>query len=51
MSADGHGVVSHAGVGLLGEVADLSGLSSQVTAALADNLSGAVGARAWRCVC
>jgi hypothetical protein len=40
VSADGHGVVSHAGVGLLREVADLSGLSSQVTAALADTYRG-----------
>ncbi|MBO0884952.1 MAG: IS1380 family transposase [Mycobacterium sp.] len=40
VSADGHGVVSHAGVGLLREVADLSGLSSQVTVALADTYQG-----------
>jgi Transposase DDE domain group 1 len=40
VSADGQGVVSHAGVGLLREVADLSGLSSQVTAALADTYKG-----------
>lgn len=40
VSADGHGVVSHAGVSLLREVADLSGLSSQVTAALADTYRG-----------
>ena len=40
VSADGHGVVSHAGVGLLREVADLTGLSSQVTAALADTYRG-----------
>jgi Transposase DDE domain group 1 len=40
VSADGHGVVSHAGVGMLREVADLSGLSSQVTAALADTYNG-----------
>ena len=40
VSADGHGVVSHAGVGLLREVADLSGLSAQVTAALADTYNG-----------
>ena len=33
VSADGHGVVSHTGVGMLREVADLSGLSGQVTAA------------------
>jgi hypothetical protein len=36
VSADGWGVVSHAGAGMLREVADLTGLSSQVTAALAD---------------
>jgi hypothetical protein len=40
VSADGHGVGSHAGVGLLREVADLTGLSSQVTAALADTYRG-----------
>ncbi len=40
VSADGHGVVSHAGVGLLREVADLSGLSSQVTKVLADTYRG-----------
>jgi len=40
VSADGCGVVSHAGVGLLREVADLTGLSSQVTAALADTYRG-----------
>ncbi len=40
VSADGHGVVSHAGVGLLREVADLSGLSAQVTAALVDTYNG-----------
>jgi len=40
VSADGHGVVSHAGAGLLREVADLTGLSSQVTAALADTYRG-----------
>ena len=41
VSADGHGVVSHAGAGMLREVADLAELSAQVTAALADTL-GAV---------
>jgi hypothetical protein len=40
VSADGHGVVSHAGVGLLRELADLTWLSSQVTAALADTYRG-----------
>ena len=40
ISADGAGVVSHAGVGMLREVADLTGLSSQVTAALADTYRG-----------
>ena len=40
VSADGQGVVSHAGVGMLREVADLTGLSSQVTAALADTYQG-----------
>ncbi|MGH7732954.1 MAG: IS1380 family transposase, partial [Gemmatimonadales bacterium] len=40
VSADGQGVVSHAGVGMLRELADLSGLSSQVSAALADTYKG-----------
>ena len=40
VSADGHGVVSHAGVGVLREVADLTGLSSQVTKVLADTYRG-----------
>ncbi|HEY0805476.1 MAG TPA: IS1380 family transposase [Pseudonocardiaceae bacterium] len=40
VSADGHGVVSHAGVGMLREVAELTGLSVQVTAALADTYRG-----------
>jgi DDE family transposase len=40
VSADGHGVVSHAGVGMLREVAELTGLSGQVTAALADTYHG-----------
>ena len=40
VSADGGGVVSHAGVGLLREVADLTGLSSQVTTVLADTYRG-----------
>jgi len=37
VSADGTDVVSHAGVDMLREVADLTGLSSQVTTVLADN--------------
>jgi hypothetical protein len=40
VSGDGHGVVSHAGMGLLREVAELTELSSQVTAALADTYRG-----------
>ena len=40
MSADGQGVVSHAGTAMLREVADLSGLSEQVTAVLADTYRG-----------
>jgi hypothetical protein len=40
VSADGHGVVSHAGVGMLRECAELTGLSAQVTAALADTYRG-----------
>jgi len=40
VSADGHGVVSHAGMAMVREVADRSGLSAQVTAALADTYRG-----------
>lgn len=40
VSAGGRGVVSHAGMGLLRELADLTGLSAQVTAALADTYRG-----------
>jgi len=40
VSADGVGVVSHAGVGLLREVADLSGLTEQVSMVLADTYQG-----------
>ena len=40
VSADGHGVVSHAGMGMLRELADRTGLSAQVTAALADAYRG-----------
>jgi Transposase DDE domain group 1 len=40
VSADGHGVVSHAGVGMLRELAELTGLSAQVTAVLADTYRG-----------
>ena len=40
VSADGVGVVSHAGVGLLREMADLSGLTGEVSAALADTYKG-----------
>jgi hypothetical protein len=40
VSADGRGVVSHAGMGVLRELADLTGLSGQVTAALADTYRG-----------
>ena len=40
VSADGYGVVSHAGMGLLRELADQTGLSAQVTAALADTYKG-----------
>ena len=36
VSADGRGVVSHAGMGLLRELADQTGLSAQFTAVLAD---------------
>jgi len=44
VSADGHGVVSHAGMAMLRELAELTGLSAQVTAALADTYRGP-----WRC--
>ena len=40
VSADGAGVVSHAGTAMLREVADLTGLSAQVTAVLADTYGG-----------
>ena len=40
VSADGRGVVSHVGMGLLRELADLTGLSTQVTAVLADTYKG-----------
>lgn len=36
VSADGHGVVSHAGMAMVRELADRTGLSAQITAALAD---------------
>ncbi len=40
VSADGRGVVSHAGMAMLRELADLTGLSSQVSAVLADTYRG-----------
>ena len=40
MSADGVGVVSHAGLGMLREVADLTGLIGNVTEVLADTYQG-----------
>ncbi len=40
VSADGVGVVSHAGVGLLREIGDLSGLTGQVSKVLADTYKG-----------
>lgn len=40
VSADGHGVVSHAGMALVRELADCTGLSAQVTAVLADTYRG-----------
>ena|SRR5882762_4233076 len=45
VSADGHGVVSHAGVGMLREVAGLTGLSTLVTVALADGRADAIHPR------
>lgn len=40
VSADGRGVVSHAGMGLLRELAEVTGLSAQVTSVLADTYKG-----------
>lgn len=40
VSADGHGVVSHAGTGLLREAAEYTGLVDAVTSALADTYRG-----------
>jgi hypothetical protein len=40
VSADGHGVVSHAGMGMVRELVDLTALSVQVTAVLADTYRG-----------
>ncbi len=40
VSADGHGVVSHAGVGLLRKMAQSTGLVSAVNGALMDTYSG-----------
>ena len=40
VSADGHGVVSHAGVGLLREMAQFTGLSDAVSEALIDTYRG-----------
>lgn len=40
VSADGHGVVSHAGIGMVREVAEGSGLTSALTAALIDSYRG-----------
>ena len=40
VSADGRGVVSHAGLGMVRELADLTGLSTRVTAAVADTYRG-----------
>jgi len=40
VSADGQGVVSHAGMGLVRELADQTGLSAQVSVALADTYRG-----------
>ena len=43
VSADGHGVVSHAGVGLLREVAEYTGLVDGVTDVLLDTYEGVPG--------
>jgi len=41
VSADGQGVVSHAGIAMVRELANRTGLSSQVTAALVDTTTTA----------
>jgi hypothetical protein len=40
ISADGVGVVAHAGVGMLRELSDLTGLSAGVSGVLADTYRG-----------
>lgn len=50
VSADGAGVVSDAGASLLREVADLTELSPQVTAVLADTYKGAMDPYTRGCV-
>lgn len=40
VSAGGQGVVSHAGVGMLREMANLIGLSARITAVLSDTYRG-----------
>jgi hypothetical protein len=48
VSADGRGVVSHAGTGMLRELAELTGWSARVTAVLAEYVSGALDVCPWR---
>ena len=50
VSADGVGVVSHAGVGLLWELAEYTGLVDGVTSALIDTYKGAAVSRPGACV-
>lgn len=40
VSADGEGVVTHTGVGMARETAELTGPADQVTAVLSDSYSG-----------
>ena len=53
-SADGHGVVSHAGVGMLRELAGLADVAAAAHGATASTASGSaavIGKRVWsRCV-
>ncbi len=49
VSAYGHGVVSHGGLGMLREVAELTGLSAEVAAVLADTYRGYGSTSRVRC--
>src|ERR1700738_3539071 len=50
VSADGRGVVSHAGTGMLRGLGALTVWSARVTAVLAEYVSGAVDVCPWRAV-